>query len=1114
VAARKKVAVLGGGIGAISTAFELTATEQLRERFEVTVYQPGWRLGGKGASGRNMAQGGRIEEHGLHIWFGFYDNAFRMMREAYQQLGRPPEAPLATLEDAFKGCDQIVLYDRDGEDWRAFPINAPRNFQRPGVPRQLPTFWEVAARTIDWALERYRELLGERPEIELDEPPEHYTPAWFADLTAELGAKIARTELAGAEHLLHLAGQLTKARSRETDQARPEHAAHHWLLVKLVTGFRDWLWKHVVEERCERDPDLRFYFTTFDTVVSMISGIVEDGVLEHGFDAINDEEWADWLARHGAKQATIGPTPAERAPVLRAMYDVAFCYPGGEVANADVAAGAATNDLLRLLFTYRGSLMYKMQAGMGDTVFGPFYEVLKRRGVRFEFFHAVTHLGLSPGGEAIETIDVVPQVELTASEYEPLVDVKGLPCWPSEPLWEQLVDGERLRADVVDFESQLNPLDREPLTLRRGEDFDEVVLGISVGALAPICGELAEHSEPFRRMLETSATVRTQAFQLWLKEPAEALGWAHSGDSVAGCYVEPLDTYCEMSHLLPREDWREEHGVKSVAYFCGVLDDREGESEAEAHARVKANASEFLASNVGALWPQAIDAPPATAIRWELLADGTEGSGEARLDAQYWRANTSSSERYVLTPAGSVKHRLPSDRSGFENLVLAGDWTKNGIDGGCVEAAATSGIQAARALIGHDRPIVGEDPAWLAPPVRGLPRYVEFGGRATTPGPFKVRGGRVRGFLLDGDRGRIADLVERTFNEPAGEGVDYRPLSDRVLLVVGSFDRISSTVPPWDHYGTIREIQASFFVPVVAGRDHGSVFTAERLCLAVPYILVDNAMSYLAGREDYGYPKTLGRFTPEEEFAPDRPISGPIRIDAYGGDFEPDQQMGWRPLIEIARADGGGGAGSGLGEVLEGARGLASLLTGGALDDHDGGELVLPGLKLGGNLLRDALDGRATQVFLKQFRDAEDGSLACYQSIVEAPVHVTRLKPRPSLDDWEVTIHPIDSHPIARDLGIETQVAGSSVDMELEFLLDRGEVVAPLGAPATASPGAAPRAPGPGDSLTPEMGPRAGAHETGSGAQPGLTEEVFGLFQATAGRLYRELSALRRITRR
>ena len=28
--------------------------------------------------------------------------------------------------------------------------------------------------------------------------------------------------------------------------------------------------------------------------------------------------------------------------------------------------------------------------------------------------------------------------------YEPLIEVEGLECWPSEPLWEQLADGAQL----------------------------------------------------------------------------------------------------------------------------------------------------------------------------------------------------------------------------------------------------------------------------------------------------------------------------------------------------------------------------------------------------------------------------------------------------------------------------------------------------------------------------------------------------------------------------------------------------------------------------------------------------------------------------------------------
>jgi predicted NAD/FAD-dependent oxidoreductase len=96
-----------------------------------------------------------------------------------------------------------------------------------------------------------------------------------------------------------------------------------------------------------------------------------------------------------------------------------------------------------------------------------------------------------------------------------------------------------------------------------------------------------------------------------------------------------------------------------------------------------------------------------------VLADNRRAGGSARLGAQYFRANTIGSERYVLTTAGSVADRLGADESGVQNLVMAGDWTSNGVDGGCVEAAMTSGMQAARALIGHARNFTGESPTWL-----------------------------------------------------------------------------------------------------------------------------------------------------------------------------------------------------------------------------------------------------------------------------------------------------------------------------------------------------------------------------------------------------------------
>ena len=47
------------------------------------------------------------------------------------------------------------------------------------------------------------------------------------------------------------------------------------------------------------------------------------------------------------------------------------------------------------------------------------------------------------------------------------------------------------------------------------------------------------------------------------------------------------------------------------------------------------------------------------------------------------------------------RFRLRADASGYANLSLAGDWTDNGLNAGCIEAAVVSGIQAANAVRGR-----------------------------------------------------------------------------------------------------------------------------------------------------------------------------------------------------------------------------------------------------------------------------------------------------------------------------------------------------------------------------------------------------------------------------
>jgi uncharacterized protein with NAD-binding domain and iron-sulfur cluster len=1081
---REKVAVLGGGPAAIAAAFQLT-DPALNGRFEVTIYQQGWRLGGKCASGRSLDPqlGHRIEEHGLHVWFGFYDNSFALMRRAYEELKRPPNHPLATLEDAFKACDEIVLYDRQGSGWEDFDFNWPTNDKVPGRPYPLPDFWEIASEALEWAIARFEHLRRHRPEVfGSPAPARRLSPAWFFNAAGAVGAGAGVHEAPGGEHLLQAALQVTNtARKVGTplvprvplpQLARlglPNRASIEHLLATLLRRFRDWLWERVVRERCDDDPDLRLFFTTFDLFASATAGIVEDGVLKQGWEKINDLELCDWLEKHGAKPVTIGNTPAERSPVLRAIYDTAFGYPGGDIDKANVAAGTAMNDLLRLLFTYRGSVLYKMQAGMGDTVFTPFYEVLAKREVKFEFFHAVTDLRLSPNGALVKEIEVVPQVQLLKGHYDPLIPVHELQCWPSEPLWDQLREGAKWQKQGVNFEWDANPLKRTPKTLEYERDFHHVVLGIPVGALPEICGEIAKRHKPFARMLESAVTVNTQAFQLWMNKKPTELGYPYGENSVCGCYVEPIDTWCDMTHLIPREDWPASEQVKGIAYFCGVLEDRRGEDPAAATERVKQNTLEFLKDDIGGIWPRAVGR--LGAIDWSLLVDPGKGpAGPGRLSAQYWRANTTPSERYVLTPAGSVKNRLAADKSGVDNLMLAGDWTLNGIDGGCVEAAVTSGMQAARALSGETAPVQGESPTWLTDetvrvkspcdvlalcgcgrrrpaPGQGqpdrLPPYVEFGGRATTPPPFSSTEGSFQGLLLEGDAKSIDDLCRRMLTEPARGKVEYRPLLGKyVLLFTGTFGKVTSLAKGFDDWGSVAETQISLWVPVMAGHRVAGIYVPRRLCLSVPYILVNNPMSYAGGREDYGYPKSMGRFKP------DSGLGDPVRVEAFGGDFAPENVADWQPLLELSRPGRAAGASAARKKAAKRAGAKAQWHEADMIPEFFRGEAanawpVTPDASLLEEALGALLGTSARQVFLKQFRDAEQPGRACYQAIVEAPIQVIRASWRPTFDDWLVTINRLDSHPIARELGVETQTTCAGFELKWDMIAQPGTIVAP-----------------------------------------------------------------------
>lgn len=709
-----KVAVIGGGCASIATAFELTRPEH-GGRYEVTLYQQGWRLGGKGASGRGPS--GRIEEHGLHLWLGYYENAFQLTRECYAELARDPaECPIADWRDAFFPDAHVALADRSpGGGWSSWVAHFPPIAGAPGDglaesnPFTVRGYLVRTARLVVSLLGSVGESVGEGPPLGDEE------------------RRTTEAVLDAVERLVRY-GQLATLAAVTQGAAILEAVVERLPVIPTSVALKliDMVGagaRRRLDELVETSDEIRRVWEVLDLVLASMRGVIRFNLITdpRGFDAIEDYEMREWLRLNGASERTLD------SAFVRGLYDLGFAFEDGDPSRPSIGAGVGIRGAVRMFYTYRGALFWKMKAGMGDVVFAPFYEVLAERGVKFEFFHRLENVALAaedelaPGEEPwVAALDFDVQAHTAGGgRYEPLVDVGGVPSWPAEPLWEQLERGAELRERGVAFESHWDRHREAKKTLRVGEDFDLVVLGVSLGAIPHVCGEIVARDRRWQDMLRHVKTVATQAFQLWMREDMEELGWQGPPVNLSG-FVQPFDTWADMRQLIELEEWAET--PRSIAYFCSVLAaPDEANRRRRAHPRkmrerVRKNAVDFLERDIRHLWPDAVDAEGR--FRWEVLIDAraaesdkSEPRGDERFDTQFHTANVNPTDRYVLSVPGSYRYRISPLDTTYDNLTVVGDWTNCGHNLGCVEAAVMSGRLGAHAISRRPRleEIVGYD---------------------------------------------------------------------------------------------------------------------------------------------------------------------------------------------------------------------------------------------------------------------------------------------------------------------------------------------------------------------------------------------------------------------
>lgn len=717
-----RVAIIGGGCAGMAAAWQLAR----QPGYEVHVFEQSWRLGGKCASGRDAD--GRIREHGVHIWLGFYENAFRMMRECYEEVrlnrwGPGERLCHGSIDEAFLPEPHIGVAGpgEDGETlvWSALlppapglpgerldahsnpytlmgyllrgldllktlmlsVVDAPQE-DRPGQPRPARRSATDEAMDLDFAFDPV-----DSPAKILDRM---YRLLRGSVLT---GAAAAQQVVKIIENMLHLLN------------FQPQIADSVLELTEAIAAQG----RKALQDIAEIDSRVRWKTEIIDIVITIGVGLYRDRVLfsKQGLDAINDIDYREWLKKHGATKTALD------SRFIRGIYDFVFAYDNGDRKRPALAAGVALRGALRMFFTYRGAMFWLMRSGMGDAVFAPLYKVLANgtssppagrpaiSPVKFHFLHRLASIQLAESGYGKYMSQLVFATDYDAGDLDALgnaaLDAAG--CWPD---------------DDRNFKGARKIKRRR--TLRAGIEFDEVILATGLDDFEAVLMRCPPAMRPraYSDAVFHGRTVATKAAQVWMCRDLEELGW-HAGSGLVSALDLEFDTWADMTHTLASEKlWRKRTGVavsnadraRSVAYFCGVLSAEEIDGaqrrRQSLEGAVVKDIQDLLTRHMRPLWPLAFD-DESKQSAWNL----TVGTVAAK-------ANSQGSDRYTLSLPGSTENRLsPLDRSVL-NTCVAGDWTACGLDAGCVEAAVISGLLAAHAItraepalesiIGYDHP--------------------------------------------------------------------------------------------------------------------------------------------------------------------------------------------------------------------------------------------------------------------------------------------------------------------------------------------------------------------------------------------------------------------------
>jgi len=687
-----RVHILGGGPSALAAAYDLVKGSD----FDVTIHTAGWRLGGKCASGMGFLE--RNEEHGLHLPLGFYENFFNQIRSAYDDVSA--DLRIKSWDKAFTKRNTVVVEQKVQDQWFEWPFTFPDRSGADHLPGDLAGEYIAGNPSAPSNLERMANRILER--------------------ALQYGTSLAVSEVEG---LADIGKSLVAAVRTAAGGLSPDDKMTH--LKTAHQGIREGL---EIVSAAGAFAALKAH-VYFELGVAGADALLNLHRNNRPLSSIDNLDFIEWLDQH-AVGGRLSDETRNSAPIKMA-YELVFAYQNGDTARPRLAAGVGARGILRLLFGYDGAFAYDVTAGMGECAITPYFLALQKSGrVTFRFFSRLTELEVSNG--RVASFKLRRQATPKGPQYSPL-DGQPKTQWPATPLYDQLEEGNVLAAGQelanggFDLESSYSAWEGVGDDVVQVPEGDFVVLAIPSPELTGVQVGFGPNQALWEQMLKKVTGVATLSAQLWLNCSLKDLGWPPTGIDVPdpaliGAFIDPLGNIADMSRLIPQEGWQDpaRKGAKNLPlgllFLCGVFQDDappppagrpQPDYVADAQAKARQILADWVANAAPAIMPN---------IGGDVLFVPSEvaGGNVPAINLQYAGANVGPAHRYITSFPGTITARIPPDcrqRVGVSNLLQAGDWTDNGFNAGCLEAAVTSGRMAARAVIGGEYPIYGENDA-------------------------------------------------------------------------------------------------------------------------------------------------------------------------------------------------------------------------------------------------------------------------------------------------------------------------------------------------------------------------------------------------------------------